>query len=173
MYVCLCTTHRPGAHRSQKKALDSLKLKLWMIVSHHTGAGNQTWTRKTGTDTPLSPCHCQGPLWRWRMYFHIVGGRTELGVFRAFRLSVWALTSLFPLLPNKGWLSSHVSWPQSPSLSKPGLFVQPMHSERENRTLDELEGGGSRKLLGSLKVGTGDGICGLGLSAPHEITKMA
>lgn len=110
------------------------------------------------------------------MYFHTVGGRTELGGFCAFRLSVWALTSLFPLVPNKGWLSSHVrTCPlnESPSLSKPGLSVQPMHSERENRTLDELEGGGSRTLLGSLKVGTGDGICGLGLSAPHEITKMA
>lgn len=96
------------------------------------------------------------------------------GGFCAFLLSVWALTSLFPLLSNKGWLSSHVSWPQSPSLSKPGLSIQPMHSERENRrTLDELQGGGTRKLLGSLKVGTGDGICGLGLSAPHEITKMA
>lgn len=107
------------------------------------------------------------------MDFHTVGGRFVWGGFCASRLSVWALSSLFPPLPNKGWLSSHMSWPQSPSLSKPGLFVQPMYSERENRrTLDELEEGGSRKLLGSLKVGTGDGICGLGLSAPHEITKM-
>lgn len=94
------------------------------------------------------------------------------GVFCASCLSVWALTSLFPLLPNKGWLSSHVSGPHSPSLSKPGLSVQPRHSERKNRrTLDELEGGGGRRLLGSLKVGTGDGICGLGLSAHMKLLR--
>lgn len=74
-------------------------------------------------------------------------------------------------------MSSYVSWPQSSLLSKPRLSVQPVHPERENRrTRNELEGGrgqeGGRKFLGSLKVGTGDGICGLGLSAPHAMTKM-
>jgi hypothetical protein len=32
----------PGAHRSQKKALDPLKLELQAVVSHLVGAGKQT-----------------------------------------------------------------------------------------------------------------------------------
>lgn len=69
------------------------------------------------------------------MDFHTVGGRFVWGVFCASRLSVWALSSLFPLLPNKGWLSSHVSWPQSPSLSKPGLF-RSAHAFRKRKSKD-------------------------------------
>ena len=29
-----------NAHRGQKKALDPLELELYIVVSHHVGAGN-------------------------------------------------------------------------------------------------------------------------------------
>lgn len=35
--------------RGRKRAPDPLKLQLWMVVSHHVGAGDQTqvlWTRR-------------------------------------------------------------------------------------------------------------------------------
>lgn len=42
-YVCVCTpcACTLGAHRSQKRLLDPLELRLWMIVNHHVGAKNQ------------------------------------------------------------------------------------------------------------------------------------
>lgn len=46
MYICawlhLCTAYMPVALSGQKRVLDSLKLVLWMVVSHHFGAGDQT-----------------------------------------------------------------------------------------------------------------------------------
>lgn len=36
----VCTTCMLDAHESQKRALDSLELKLQMIVTPHVGAGN-------------------------------------------------------------------------------------------------------------------------------------
>ena len=33
----------PGAHGGQEKVMDSLRLELQMVVSHHVAAGNQTW----------------------------------------------------------------------------------------------------------------------------------
>ena len=39
--LCLCTICIPAAQRGQKRASDSLKLELQMVVSHHMGAGNQ------------------------------------------------------------------------------------------------------------------------------------
>jgi hypothetical protein len=41
--VCMCTMYVFGAHGSQKRALEPLKLELWMVVDHCVGAGNQTW----------------------------------------------------------------------------------------------------------------------------------
>lgn len=38
----MCTTFVSGAHRGQKKASDSLKLGLWIIVSHHVSAEHRT-----------------------------------------------------------------------------------------------------------------------------------
>lgn len=38
--LCLCTTCVPSAHNGWKRALDSLKLELWIIVTHHGTAGN-------------------------------------------------------------------------------------------------------------------------------------
>lgn len=46
-HVYLCTG------RDQKRASDPLKLELQMVVSHHTGAGNRSWNRNTGTETSL------------------------------------------------------------------------------------------------------------------------
>lgn len=40
LHVCLCIMCMPGAHKSQKKALDPLPLELQKIVSCHVGAGN-------------------------------------------------------------------------------------------------------------------------------------
>jgi hypothetical protein len=38
----VCTTCMPGAQRSQKKTLETLELKLQMVVSCHVGTGNCT-----------------------------------------------------------------------------------------------------------------------------------
>lgn len=40
MYVCTLRTH--GAHRSQKRALAPLELKLEMLGGHGMGAGDQS-----------------------------------------------------------------------------------------------------------------------------------
>lgn len=40
MYVCTLRTH--GAHRSQKRALAPLELKLEMLGGHGVGAGDQS-----------------------------------------------------------------------------------------------------------------------------------
>jgi hypothetical protein len=38
VYICV-----PCGHRGQKGAVGALVLELWIVVSHHEGAGNQTW----------------------------------------------------------------------------------------------------------------------------------
>ena len=43
VYVFVPCVHMPGALRDQKRALGPLELELQMIVSHHLGAGNQSW----------------------------------------------------------------------------------------------------------------------------------
>lgn len=42
LHVCMCVTCVPGIQGSKKRALGPLELDLWMIVSHHVDAGNQT-----------------------------------------------------------------------------------------------------------------------------------
>ena len=45
VYECflhVCTTYVFHAHRG-RRALDPLELELWMVVSHHVNAANQTW----------------------------------------------------------------------------------------------------------------------------------
>ena len=42
LYVCKCTAW-VCTSGSQKRALASLELELWTIVSHHVGAGNWIW----------------------------------------------------------------------------------------------------------------------------------
>lgn len=39
MYVCMCTTCMPSAHRHQKKALGSLELELQVAMSHYVMLG--------------------------------------------------------------------------------------------------------------------------------------
>lgn len=39
----MCTTSMPSALGGQKKILDPLEQELWVVVSHHVGAKNQTW----------------------------------------------------------------------------------------------------------------------------------
>lgn len=41
--MCLCTRCVPGNCGEQMRTSDSLKLRLWMLVSHHAGAGNRAW----------------------------------------------------------------------------------------------------------------------------------
>ena len=43
MHVCLHTTCMPGAHRGQKRVLDSLELELQMVVSCLPSARDQNW----------------------------------------------------------------------------------------------------------------------------------
>jgi hypothetical protein len=43
LHVYLCTMYVPGAQGGQKRALDSLELKLQTVVSHSVGAGTQIW----------------------------------------------------------------------------------------------------------------------------------
>lgn len=61
-HICMGTIGIPGGSGGQKKAPDPLKLELWMIVSHHVDAGNQTWvlcmSNKYSTTEPSSQ-----PLW--------------------------------------------------------------------------------------------------------------
>lgn len=40
-HMCVHNIHA-WCYRGQKRALDSLKRELWMIVNYHVGAGNQT-----------------------------------------------------------------------------------------------------------------------------------
>lgn len=41
LYVCMCTTCRPGAaHRYQKRKSESQELDSRMTMSHHLGCGN-------------------------------------------------------------------------------------------------------------------------------------
>lgn len=42
LYAFKCTVYMPGAYVSRKKALKSLALALWMIVSLHVVSGNHT-----------------------------------------------------------------------------------------------------------------------------------
>lgn len=42
LYVCMCATRMPGAHRGPKRASDLLRLELGKIVSHHVGAAKRT-----------------------------------------------------------------------------------------------------------------------------------
>lgn len=39
----MCTTCMTGTHEDQKKASDSLELKLQVIVSHHMDSEKQVW----------------------------------------------------------------------------------------------------------------------------------
>lgn len=36
---CICTTCVPGTSGGQKRTSNSLELELWMIETHHIGAG--------------------------------------------------------------------------------------------------------------------------------------
>ena len=40
LHACLCTRSVSGTCEGQKRALESLKLVLQMVVSHHVDAGN-------------------------------------------------------------------------------------------------------------------------------------
>lgn len=44
IYVCICTMCVYCVHRGQEWALDTLELKLLMVVSYCVGSGNQIWT---------------------------------------------------------------------------------------------------------------------------------
>jgi hypothetical protein len=39
---CQCTSCVPSAHWDQKRSLDPLELELYVVVSHHVGARDQT-----------------------------------------------------------------------------------------------------------------------------------
>lgn len=41
--MCVCVS---GVHRGQKKVLDRLKLKLQMVMSYNSGAGNWTFLQE-------------------------------------------------------------------------------------------------------------------------------
>lgn len=43
LFFSKCIEHGSGADRGQERVLDLLDLELRMIVSHHVGAGSQTW----------------------------------------------------------------------------------------------------------------------------------
>ena len=52
--ACMSVYHGdPGAHRGQKRALDSLKLELQTVVSHCVGARSQTESF-AGVTNPLN-----------------------------------------------------------------------------------------------------------------------
>ena len=36
---CVCTTCIPDARGGQQWSLDSMKLELWMVMSHHVASG--------------------------------------------------------------------------------------------------------------------------------------
>lgn len=40
--LCMCTICMPDTYVDQKRALDSLKLELWVVVSPYMGARNQS-----------------------------------------------------------------------------------------------------------------------------------
>lgn len=44
LHVYLSIMHVTDAHKSQKVALDSLELVLWMFVSRHVGTGKSLFT---------------------------------------------------------------------------------------------------------------------------------
>jgi hypothetical protein len=39
VYMCMCTTHMPGAYKGKVEALEPLKLELGISVNHYVGAG--------------------------------------------------------------------------------------------------------------------------------------
>jgi len=43
MHVCLCTTCMLDVLRGQKRALNSWKEELQMVVSRHVGAADHAW----------------------------------------------------------------------------------------------------------------------------------
>lgn len=42
--VCMYIPCMPVACRGQKKGSDTLEMEFWTVVSHHKGAGKQTWS---------------------------------------------------------------------------------------------------------------------------------
>lgn len=53
--MCVCTTNVPGAFGDQK-AMDSLNLEPWMVMSYHLGTADQTQVLcKNKYSNPLSP----------------------------------------------------------------------------------------------------------------------
>lgn len=40
--LCMCTVCMPDTYVGQKRALNPLKLELWVVVSPHMGARNQS-----------------------------------------------------------------------------------------------------------------------------------
>lgn len=48
-FVYMCTTCIPCAYRGQKRALESLELKLCMVVSLHMDVGNRTRVQFTSS----------------------------------------------------------------------------------------------------------------------------
>lgn len=43
LQACVCTTHVISVCGDQKRAPDPLEVELYMVLSYHVGAGNQTW----------------------------------------------------------------------------------------------------------------------------------
>lgn len=41
--MCVSVIHKPGIHGSQKTKVNSLELKLWVVINHHIGIENWTW----------------------------------------------------------------------------------------------------------------------------------
>lgn len=59
VYICICTTHRPGACRGQKR--ESNPLSNQMVVSHHMGNGK--WKQ---VPCNISPAH------KWSFFMAII-----------------------------------------------------------------------------------------------------
>lgn len=51
-YVCMCATCVSITSGCQKKASNSLELELKMLVSHHVGDGNGTWSSARTASSP-------------------------------------------------------------------------------------------------------------------------
>jgi hypothetical protein len=52
LHICMCITCMPGFHGDQKRASDPLEPELQMVVSHHVGAGIQTWFLRKSSHWP-------------------------------------------------------------------------------------------------------------------------
>lgn len=64
LYVCLCTTYVPGAHKGRKVSSGPLEQELQIVVSCCAGAGN--WTRALWKSS-RKPLWLSIPLWDMHM----------------------------------------------------------------------------------------------------------